>query len=112
MIKDCNHAPIKGTKICPTCPKPDNWEGHAQCLDHSPELWYANEDDKITNKQAIKICMTCPVRGFCLEIGWQEKYGIWGSFSANDRAILQKLFPLPSKESNKRHIIRTIAHRL
>jgi WhiB family redox-sensing transcriptional regulator len=112
MIKDCHHAPIKGTEICPVCDKPDNWQSHAQCLDHDPELWFPYEDDKVTQKQAIKICMSCPVRGFCLESGWEDKFGIWGSFSATDRSILRKLFTLPAERKKKRHIIRTIAHRL
>lgn len=112
MLKDCTHEPIKGTPVCPICPKPDDWQSHAQCLDHDPELWFGREDDKETQKKAIKICITCPVRGFCLEIGWHDKVGVWGSFSAADRVLLRKLFSLPEEEKNKRHIIRTIAHRL
>lgn len=112
MLKDCNHNPIDGTSICPTCPKPDDWQIHAKCLGSNPERWYPEEDHVRQIKSAIIICMGCPVRGFCLEEGWNDKYGIWGSFSAQDRVALRKLFPLPKDKPNKRRIIRTIAHRL
>jgi len=112
MLKDCQHRTIQDTQICPECPKPDNWTQHAQCLDHDPELWFPQQDDFSTINQAIKICVTCPVRGFCLEVGWNESVGIWGSFTPNDRIVLRKLFKLPKKDKEKRHTIRTIAHRL
>lgn len=112
MVKDCKHKAIQDTQICPECPRPDNWQKHAQCLDHDPELWFAKQDETIKIKQAIKICVTCPVRGFCLEIGWSESQGIWGSFTSMDRVVLRKLFKLPEKDQEKRHTIRTIAHRL
>lgn len=113
MLKDCNHTPLKHTDICSTCSKPDDWQQHAKCLNHNPDKWYCPEDDMKTITEAISICMTCPVRGFCLEEGWSNRWGIWGSFTANEREKIRRNFPL-SKHSIKRRreIIRTIAHRL
>lgn len=112
MFKDCHHPTIQGTKICGQCEKPNDWQQHARCLDHDPEIWYPNEDDRYTIKQAIRICLSCPIRGFCLEEGWNEKMGIWGGFSPTDRITLRKVFPLKEEKSKRRLIIRTIAHRL
>lgn len=112
MLKDCHHRPIQGTQICGTCEKPDDWQQHARCLDHDPEIWFPNEDDKYTITTAIKICVTCPVRGFCLEEGWDQKYGIWGSFNTTDRQTLKKIFPVKGEKQKQRLVIRTIAYKL
>jgi hypothetical protein len=112
VLKDCNHQVIEGTGICPTCPKPDDWQSHARCLDANPDLFFCEADDYPTINQATRICMSCPVRGFCLEEGWNDKFGIWGSFTVQERERLRKAFPLPEKVSDRRRIIRIIAHRL
>jgi len=112
VLKDCHHDPIEGTGICPTCPLPDDWQNSARCLDADPELFFPEADDRPTINQAIKICMSCPVRGFCLEIGWTDKFGIYGSFTPQERERLRKVFPLPANIKDKRRIVRIIAHRL
>jgi hypothetical protein len=56
--------------------------------------------------------MRCDVRGYCLETGWSDRHGIWGSFSSSDRERIRKAFPLPEKVKDRRKIIRIIAHRL
>jgi hypothetical protein len=113
MLKDCKHPAIEGTAICPICPKPDDWMSHAKCLDADPELFFPELDDHATTQQAIRICMSCPIRGFCLEEGWNEtRWGVWGSFSVQERTRLRMAFPLPENKSDRRRIIRIIAHRL
>ncbi len=112
MLKDCNHKPIEGTDICADCPKPDDWQIKARCLDHDPELFFCEADDIPKIKQAVRICLGCPVRGFCLEDGWTNKWGIWGSFTAAERERLRKAFPMPNDVKHKRRVIRVIAHRL
>lgn len=113
MLKDCQHPTLKGTDICATCPKPDDWQQHAKCLKHDPDLWYCPEDNPTMIRKAISICLICPVRGFCLEEGWSNRWGIWGSFTAIEREKIRRGFPV-TKHSTKRRreIIRTIAHRL
>jgi hypothetical protein len=112
MLKDCSHEPIEGTAICPTCPMPDGWQSHAQCLDADPELFFPEADDRETINQAIRICMSCPIRGFCLEAGFKDRYGIWGSFTSLEREKIRRVFPLPENIKDRRRIIRIIAHRL
>ena len=114
MLKDCGHPVIEGTKICSTCPKPDDWQNHAKCLDADPELFFCEADDVSTTRRAIRICLSCDVRAFCLEDAWisKQRFGIWGSFSALERERLKKAFPLPENIKDKRKVIRVIAHRL
>ena len=112
MLKDCHHQPIDNSRICAICPKPDDWQTHARCLDHDPDLWYVGEDQPVEINRAIRICMDCPVRGFCLEEGWKNKWGIWGSFTASQRERMRKQFPLPKIATHRRKIIRIIAHKL
>jgi hypothetical protein len=112
LLKDCNHPPIEGTKICPDCPKPDDWQTHARCLDFDPDLFFCEADDAPKIMKAVKICMGCDIRGFCLEEGFKNKWGIWGSFTAEERLRLRKAFPLPDDAKQRRKIIRLIAHRL
>lgn len=113
MLKDCNHPVIEGTKICSEgCEAPDDWQQHAKCLDHDPEIFYCEADDIPAIKTAVKICLSCPIRGFCLEKGWSDKWGIWGSFTAAERERLRKAFRIPTITREKRKVIRVIAHRL
>ena len=112
MLKDCNHPVISGTDICATCDKPDDWQTHARCLDFNPDLFFCEADDAPQIIKAVKVCMVCPVRGFCLEEGWNNKWGIWGSFTAVERERLKKAIPLPKDIKKRRQIIRVIAHRL
>jgi hypothetical protein len=112
VLKDCNHPVIDGTQICAECPKPDDWQTHAKCLDSDPEMFFCEADDVPLIKSAIRICLGCPVRGFCLEDGWSNKWGIWGSFTAAERERLRKAFPMPNDVKHKRKVIRVIAHRL
>lgn len=112
MIKNCNHKPIEGTNICSTCPKPDDWQNHAACLDFDPEAWFVPEDHTLQIHQAIKICMSCPVRAFCLESGWKDRWGVWGSYTAGQRQAIRKQFILPKDPTHRRKIIRILAYKL
>jgi hypothetical protein len=113
MLKDCNHEPIEGSQICAICPRPNDWQQHASCLDHDPDLWFCPEDRPDLIEKAVRICLSCPIRGYCLEEGWSNRWGIWGSFTAIEREKIRKIFPV-SKHSttHRRKYIRTIAHRL
>jgi hypothetical protein len=111
MLKDCNHDPLKGTLVCRRCPKPDEWQKHAKCLDYDPELFFPEDEDYEQVIKAKKVCDTCPIKGFCLEDGWAAKYGIWGGFTPEERQHLKKIFSLPKKQVEQREMIRTIAHK-
>lgn len=112
MLKDCSHDVLKGTQICRRCPRPDDWQMHAKCLDTNPDLFFPEHDDYETIAIAKKVCEYCPIKGFCLEDGWTEKkWGIWGGFTPEERNHLRKIFTLPKKQSEQREMIRTIAHK-
>ena len=112
MLKDCNHPVIEGSKICAECPAPDDFQQHAKCLDADPDLFYCEGDDVESIKKAVKICMSCDIKGFCLELGWNDKFGIWGSFTAEERQRLRRAFQISAVTKEKRKVIRVIAHRL
>lgn len=57
-------------------PRLDN----AACLDHDPDLWFADPSDTASRSQARRICESCPARTACRDFadaGGQE-WGIWG----------------------------------
>ena len=112
MLKDCTHKALDGTQICAECPRPDSWKLFAECRKHDPDLWFTGEDIPSQCLKAVRICMSCPVRGYCLEKGWQERFGIWGSFTALERERLRRVFPMHPDVKTRRRLIRTIAHRL
>jgi WhiB family redox-sensing transcriptional regulator len=113
VLKDCSHPVIEGTKICSEgCVNPDDWQTHAACLDKNPEMFFCEADDVPAIKAAIRVCLSCDVRGLCLTDGWDNKHGIWGSFTADERQRLRKAFPMPNDPKHKRKVIRVIAHRL
>lgn len=74
---------------------------------------YPEDQDLLAIAKAKKICMNCPVKGFCLELGWNEDYGIWAGFTPTERKRLRKVFDLTQKNQKEaRRMIRTIAHRM
>lgn len=74
---------------------------------------FPDETNVIELAFSKSICMNCPVKGFCLEIGWSEENGIWAGFSTNERKRLRKVFSLKGKTLHERRtMIRTIAHRI
>ena len=59
----------------------------ALCLQFAPETWWPEPGApgvaKI--KQAKRICRACPVRAECLAYGLNEKEGVWGGLTADER---------------------------
>lgn len=111
-LKICNHPKIKSSQICATCEAPKEWESLAQCLLVEPDLLFPEETELDRVLYAKKICSNCPVKGFCLELGWYEPYGIWGGYTSLERKRLRKTFSLKDKsKSERRDTIRTIAYR-
>jgi hypothetical protein len=112
MLKDCDHDVLKGTSICARCPKPDDWQQLANCLSGDPDRFYPPDTtDPALTQEAKSICRDCPVKGFCLEDGWSDKYGIWAGFTPEERVYLRTLFVLPKRKSDQREMIRIVAHR-
>ena len=66
----------------------------ALCVNFDPELWYADDainPDLRDVEWAREICSGCAERLNCL--GWaleNEKHGMWGGFTANERRYLRE----------------------
>lgn len=108
---DCDNGcrPIPGTNTCPTCAPPEDWLDRIACRDQSADVFFGGA---AADKIAIKICATCPVRGYCLEKGWDEEYGVWGGIPEGHRRHLNytmKLDMVPRRE--RRRAIRELAAR-
>ena len=112
-LKDCAHAKLNKAEVCAICPAPFGWQHHALCTDDKQDLMYPEESDIDSIIKCKTLCSNCPVRGFCLEIGWSDDWGIWGGFVPSERKLLRKIFNVKHKTiQDRRKMIRTIAHRL
>ncbi len=45
---------------------------------YDPEIWFSSEHER----QAIRLCGTCPNRTACGELGGTEEFGVWGGVPA------------------------------
>ena len=112
-LKDCEHPKLSKTEVCESCPAPFGWTDLALCAYEQLDLMYPDETDIDSIIKCKSICSKCPVRGFCLELGWSEEYGIWGGFVPFERKRLRKIFNVKHKKvQDRRKMIRTIAYRL
>lgn len=57
-----------------------NWRDRAACLDHDPELWFADSHRQLDRDRAKRICGTCPARRECGDWATEtgQRNGIWG----------------------------------
>lgn len=73
----CGHEPIADTRACAHCPTPDDWKDHAACASYEGdrELWFADGSHRGVKRArliayALFVCAACPVRPYCLQVGW------------------------------------------
>ncbi len=64
-----------------------DWRAQGSCRGKSIGLFFADEDDFFSEREAKKVCASCAVREQCLEqaLADREKVGIWGGFSPTER---------------------------
>ena len=78
-----------------------DWVVSALCRQVDPDLWFPEQGGggAAHVKMVKKICRECPVRQECLDLGLDERYGIWGGYSERERRYMRKGFvvgsPLP-----------------
>jgi WhiB family redox-sensing transcriptional regulator len=67
-----------------------SWQEQALCAQTDPEAFFPEKGG--STRDAKKICMSCPVRGECLEyaLAHDERFGIWGGLSERERRRLKK----------------------
>lgn len=66
----------------------DDWRAQAACREIDIEVFFAVDED--SQRAAVAVCETCPVRQPCLEyaITSREQYGVWGGVREQDRKRL------------------------
>ena len=106
MIKSCDHESWLDSGICMICSPPDGWQHHAECIKHDPDLMYPPDEEPHLYDRARKVCDECPVTSFCLEIGIDEKWGMWGGFDPQERMKLIKSGKIPKDRLERRKFLR------
>ena len=68
----------------------DEWRQEALCAETDPEAFFPEKGG--STREAKKVCLSCDVRGECLEYALQndERFGIWGGLSERERRKLKK----------------------
>ena len=110
MIKDCDHEEWIDSGMCLICSPPDGWQHHAECILHDPDTCYPENDEPHLFAIAKKMCEECPVIGFCLEIGIDDKWGVWGGLDPIERFKLTKSGKIPTERLEKRRFLRVYAY--
>ena len=66
------------------------WQERALCAQTDPEAFFPEKGG--STRDAKKVCLSCDVRGDCLEyaLGHDERFGIWGGLSERERRRLKK----------------------
>ena len=66
------------------------WQDDALCAQTDPEAFFPEKGG--STREAKRVCLTCDVRGDCLEYALQndERFGIWGGLSERERRKLKK----------------------
>jgi WhiB family transcriptional regulator, redox-sensing transcriptional regulator len=66
------------------------WQERALCAQTDPEAFFPEKGG--STREAKKVCLSCDVRGDCLEyaLAHDERFGIWGGLSERERRKLKK----------------------
>jgi len=66
------------------------WQERALCAQTDPEAFFPEKGG--STREAKRVCLTCDVRGECLEyaLSNDERFGIWGGLSERERRKLKK----------------------
>ena len=66
------------------------WQERALCAQTDPEAFFPEKGG--LTLEAKKVCVSCEVRGECLEYALEkdERFGIWGGLSERERRKLKR----------------------
>jgi len=109
-IKDCDHESWMDSGICLICSPPDGWQHEAECIKHNPDLMFPEDDELHLYEKAKRVCEECPVTSFCLEIGINEKCGMWGGLDPEQRLKLVKSKQIPIERLERRKFLRVYGY--
>ena len=67
-----------------------SWQERALCAQTDPEAFFPEKGG--STREAKRVCMSCDVRGECLEyaLAHDERFGIWGGLSERERRRLKR----------------------
>ena len=57
----------------------------ALCIQVDGDLWFPEKGHADHATAALRICMRCPVRAQCRDLGTGEDFGIWGGVNRHRR---------------------------
>lgn len=71
-----------------------SWHSRGACTKADPELFYHPENETGPAKtqrisDAIAVCSTCPVIATCRDQHMDERFGIWGGMSEDEREAIR-----------------------
>jgi hypothetical protein len=67
----------------------DSWQHKALCAGHEDDLWFPDDADKATARNACRVCRSCPVLKSCRAAGiLGDEHGIWGATTRDQRRAL------------------------
>lgn len=80
--------PVSAPSLPLSVEAPQDWRAAAACREVEVEVFFAI--DEASQREAVAICETCPVRSACLEhaVVNREQYGVWGGLREQDRKRL------------------------
>jgi WhiB family redox-sensing transcriptional regulator len=73
-------------------PRPDWWD-RAACRAQGPKSFFAEGQGSEPQRrvaEARKVCQGCSVRIECLEANIDEKFGVWGGTSVEERLEIKR----------------------
>ena len=108
-IKSCDHEAWIDSGMCLICSPPDGWQHHASCIEAKPDTCFPENDEPHLYEVARRMCEECPVSGYCLEIGINERWGMWGGLTPDDRHKLIKSGKIPTDRLERRKFLRIYA---
>ena len=78
------------------------WRRQAACVDVEREVFY----DRTRQREALTYCQQCPVSNCCLDyaLKWESEYGVFGGYSARQRARLRPELTHYAKEKLRQGI--------
>lgn len=88
----------------PANPNPadtEPWMDFSLCKEIGGDVFFPEKGE--STKPAKRVCQACPVRSECLEYALRndERFGIWGGLSEQERRKLKKPTSLPSAPTEK-----------
>jgi WhiB family redox-sensing transcriptional regulator len=77
----------------------DSFRQKALCTKRHIDLWYPPLDTDVPERYytiAREVCKRCPVWRECLDEGIEERWGMWGGLTPQERTALNNPSPRPT----------------